>query len=115
MLQVGLILNVLILGPVVWALVHSGMEGPFGPATDARRILTCVYAAIGLVSVALFALHLSLHEWAVPMTLALFAVQITYKLLTVPVVGVSNPVVATNLLVVAVQITAVAIWSLSRG
>jgi len=109
MLIAALILNIAILAPVIWALatVSPGMDAAFGPETDARRILTCVYAAIAMVSAALIGLHSLGHVWAVPMTLALFGVQISYKLATVWVVGVSNPVVMTNILVVVVQIATV--------
>ncbi len=46
------------------------------------------------------------------MSVALFSVQITYKLITVPMVGISNPVVITNLVVVLVQLIALfALWN----
>lgn len=110
MLVAALILNIAILAPLVWALSagSAGMDAPFGPDTDARRILTCIYGAIGVISAALLALHSFGHAWAVPMTLALFAVQITYKLATVMAVGMASPVVVTNLIVVAVQVIAIA-------
>ncbi|MEL6885885.1 MAG: hypothetical protein AAFP87_15340 [Pseudomonadota bacterium] len=106
MLIAALMLNLLILVPLVVSLVgqSTGMEAAFGQTTDARRILTCVYGAIAALSAALIWLHLASHSWAVPMTVTLFAVQITYKLATVPMVGLGSPVVMTNLLVVAVQV-----------
>ena len=111
MLIAALILNIAILAPVIWALSTGspGMDAAFGPETDARRILTCVYGGIALASAALIALHSAGHPWAIPMTLALFGVQISYKLATVWVVGVSNPVVMTNILVILVQIAALLI------
>jgi len=109
MLIAALALNIVILFPVVVGLLGSGMDPAFGPDTDARRILTCVYAAIALVSLGLIALHVAGHSWAIPMTFALFAVQITYKLATVVAVGLASPVVMTNLLVVAVQVVVIAL------
>ena len=111
MLIAALIFNLVVLLPVLVALAtaHPGMEAAFGPDTDARRILTCLYAAIAMMSAVLIALHVAQHVWAVPMTVALFAVQITYKLATVAVVGLSSPVVLTNLAVVAVHLTALAV------
>ena len=108
MLIAALILNIVILMPVLIGLAGGspGMDAAFGPVTDARRILTCVYAAIAVLSAALIGLHLLQHSWAVPMTVALFAVQITYKLATVPVVGPTSPVVMNNLAVVAIQTAA---------
>ena len=104
MLVAALILNLIILVPLVFALTsgHAKMDAAFGPDSDARRILTCVYAAIGVISADLIALHLINHHWAVPMTVALFAVQLTYKLATVAAVGRASPVVVTNMVVVAV-------------
>ena len=81
----------------------------FRARTDARLILTCVYGAIGVGSAGLIALHLAQHAWAVPMTVALFSVQIVYKLGTVALVGLGSPVVMTNLLVVAVQSVALVV------
>ncbi len=109
MLVAALILNVGILLPVLWS-IHTnsaGIKVALGPDTQARRILACVYCAIALTSVGLIALHAAEHVWALPMTLALFAVQASYKLGTLWAVGLGNPVTKTNLLVVLVQVIAV--------
>lgn len=103
--------NIAILVPVILGLATGGMDDAFGPASDARRILTCVYCAIAVLSVGLIALHVGGHPWALPMTLALFAMQITYKLGTVAVIGLGSPVVVTNLGVVVLQLGVVAaLW-----
>ncbi|WP_299551865.1 hypothetical protein [uncultured Tateyamaria sp.] len=115
MLVAALGLNLIILVPVISGLMNGTMNEAFGPDTDARRILACVYAAIALASAALITLHIGNHSWAVPMSFALFGVQITYKLATVVVVGLGSPVVLTNLVVVAVQVTAILIWSVAWG
>ena len=111
MMLAALILNLIILAPLVFALLSgaAGMDAAFGARTDARLILTCVYAAIGVVSTGLIALHLAQHAWAIPMTVALFSVQIVYKLGTVVLVGLQSPVVITNLIVVTVQAVALAV------
>ncbi|MEO1779288.1 MAG: hypothetical protein AAFU63_10900 [Pseudomonadota bacterium] len=110
MLMAALIFNLVVLVPVLVSLASgaAGLDAAFGPDTDARRILASVYAAIGIVSAGLIALHVAQHPWAVPMTVALFAVQITYKLMTLVTVGIGSPVVITNLVVVAVQAAALA-------
>lgn len=110
MLSLALVMNVVILVPLVATLaaVAAGMDAAFGPITDARQISACIYAAICVVSAALLLLHMTEHVWAAPMTVALFAVQITYKLGTVFAVGLAGPIVFTNLAVVAVQTVALA-------
>lgn len=108
---IALAFNIIVLVPVVSVLMLglSPADKGFGPVTDGRLILTSIYMAIAVVSAALIVLHLKRQSWAMPMSVALFAVQITYKLITVPMVGLSNPVVITNLVVVAVQIMALSI------
>ncbi|WP_147110402.1 hypothetical protein [Tateyamaria sp. syn59] len=115
MLITALYLNIAILVPVVFGLLTGEADAVFGQDTTARRILTCVYISIAAVSMGLIALHLSGHKWAVPMTFALFSVQITYKLATVIAIGVASPVVLTNLAVVGLQIAAIVAWSVARG
>ena len=101
----ALALNIFILLPVLGMLMFnpSQADATFGPPTDGRLILTSVYMAIALISAILMVMHFKHMAWAVPMTVALFCVQITYKLITVPMVGLSSPVVITNLVVVVVQ------------
>ena len=113
----ALAFNIIVLTPVVSALLFdvSQIENGLGPATEGRLILTSVYIAIALVSAGLIAMQVKKVAWAVPMTVALFSVQITYKLITVPMVGLSNPVVITNLIVVAVQAFSLfGLWRLHR-
>ncbi|MEM6760346.1 MAG: hypothetical protein AAF601_12790 [Pseudomonadota bacterium] len=111
MLTFTLAVNIAILVPVIFGLALGNMDDAFGPATDARRILACVYFAIAVLSAVLIALHLGKHSWALPMTLALFAMQIAYKLATVATIGLGSPVVVTNLAVVALQLTVIAtLW-----
>lgn len=101
----ALAFNIIILVPVVIVLLFglSPAEKAFGPLTEGRLILTSIYIAIALVSALLIGLHQRRMDWAMPMSVALFSVQITYKLITVATVGLSNPVVITNLIVVLVQ------------
>ncbi len=105
MLSLALILNIVILVPVLSALLldRGSIETVMGPKTSAREILTCVYGAIAVVSVGLLIALTLGAAWAVPMTFGLFAVQIVYKLATATMLGVRNPVVMTNLFVVAFQ------------
>jgi uncharacterized membrane protein len=104
----ALAFNIIVLVPVVSAVMLGlpQTEQSFGPTTSGRLILVSIYIAIALVSAALIAMHLKRLVWAIPMSVALFAVQITYKLITVPMVGLSNPVVLSNLVVVVVQLLA---------
>ena len=110
MLIAGLVLNILVLVPVlVWILNGgSNVERAFGPATPARGILGCVYGAILAASGGLLALHSMSDAWALPMTVALFGLQIMYKLATVAVVGPRNPVVLSNLLIALFLIASLA-------
>lgn len=113
----ALAINIVVLTPVISVLLLglSPAEKGFGAVTDARLILTAIYISIALASAAIIVLHLKGLAWAMPMSVALFAVQITYKLFTVPMVGLSSPVVITNLGVVAVQALALSIlWQEQR-
>jgi uncharacterized membrane protein len=107
-MTLALAFNIIVLVPVVSALLLGlpQTEQSFGPTTEGRSILISIYMAIAIVSVALIAMHLKRLAWAMPMTVALFAVQITYKLITVPMAGLSNSVVISNLVVVVVQVLA---------
>ncbi|QUJ75845.1 hypothetical protein KDD17_12985 [Sulfitobacter albidus] len=99
-------LNVLILIAVVPALWRDapGTAEAFGPDTPARRILMCVYLAILLTSVvALILAGMGHYGMALTIGLVLFPMQILYKTATAFAVGIDNPVVITNLVVVVVH------------
>ncbi len=99
MMQAALVLNALVLFPVLALILRDepGMRTAFGPDSAARRILACVYAAILLASLALlwllFTDHPEARGWAQP----LLAVQVGYKLMTLPALGARHPVVLSNL------------------
>ena len=74
---------------------------PLGPA---RCILACVYFAILFASLyALIRAGFGAPHIAVQIALVLFPLQIIYKLATAFAVGIDNPVVVTNLAVVALH------------
>ena len=98
MLLVSLFLNVLVLVPVLVVLAANGKAADYawGPDTSARRILAAIYAAILLTSLFLIAGQFLGHN-ILAWSQALLAVQVIYKVLTVPFVGLRNPVVLSNL------------------
>ncbi|MEY2759948.1 MAG: hypothetical protein RIR33_3726 [Pseudomonadota bacterium] len=105
MFLISLSLNILVLVPVLIAIGANGKAAEFAWGADmaARRILAAVYAAILLASAGLIALHLldrDITAWAQ----ALLVIQVVYKLLTVPLVGLRNPVVISNVGIAAVHI-----------
>ncbi|WP_299413184.1 hypothetical protein [uncultured Sulfitobacter sp.] len=114
MLYISHAANVLILIPVCLSLWRdaSGMSEAFGPDTPARRILACVYFAILLTSLyALLRAGFGAPQIALSIALVLFPLQIIYKTATALIVGVNNPVVVTNLAVVALHsITLATLW-----
>lgn len=116
MFVIALCFNIVILVPVVTGLLKKGkgMDETFGPDSTARRILTCIYATIAAASVLLIVLHVRPSHHAEAMTLVLFFLQTGYKLGTVALVGVGNPVVITNLVVVTVQVVAVVQFALQN-
>ena len=78
------------------------MGQAYGPDSPARRILMCIYLAIGLVSLyALVQMGLGRAEVAQAIGVTLFPLQIVYKLLTAWAVSPAHPVVIANLGVVA--------------
>ncbi|KIN65381.1 hypothetical protein Z945_423 [Sulfitobacter noctilucae] len=77
---------------------HPGMTEVYGPDTPARRILACVYAAIGLVSLyGLVQMGLGNTDIARAIGFTLFPLQILYKLATAPALWTMHPVVLANL------------------
>lgn len=107
----ALAFNIVVLAPVLAGLAfgRGAMDRAFGPDGPARRILACVYLAIALASGALIAFRLQGADWTALAAFTLFAVQIAYKTATVFAVGPRNPVVATNILVIVVQVAAIAL------
>ncbi len=114
MLIVSYSVNLLVLIPLLsaFALNPAHIDPVFGGDTDARRILVCLYATIALVSAVGLGLALSGQTvLATQLGMTLFAMQIAYKLMTVPMVGLASPVVITNLVVVAVHTaTLLSLW-----
>lgn len=103
LIPLSLILNILITFTVTLAIWqdHAAMTEVYGPDTPARRILACLYAAIGIVSLyALIQLPLGNSETTRTIVLTLFPLQILYKLLTAAALWIAHPVVLVNLAVV---------------
>lgn len=114
LLVLSLLANIVITGLVSTAIFRAtaGMDPVFGGDTPARRILACVYAAIGLVSAgALAFLATGQKETALAIARPLLVMQIIYKCATLWAVGPSSPVVITNLFVVVLHcITLAVLW-----
>ncbi len=109
MLNLSLIVNIAVLIPVVGILLATDRpaERAYGPDTAARRILGCLYAAILIASAVLLA-----GAWmgrdVLAHAQALLAVQVIYKIATLPAVGPRNPVVIANLGIAALH--AATLW-----
>ena len=100
MIFASLPLNIAVLVPVCAGLISDAVwaQDAYGGATPARGILTAVYTAILVMSVALL-------FWRDPKIVAsLLLVQIIYKVLTVYTVGLLNPVIVSNLAITAFHI-----------
>jgi hypothetical protein len=107
MLVVSLVLNVVVLVPVLTGLVRDAgwARSAFGPATPARGILTAVYAAILVGSLAALAAVLAGSDAAAVPALTLLSLQVVYKVLSPVAVGdLRNPVVRSNLVIAAVHV-----------
>jgi len=114
MLIVSLLLNIAVLIPVVAVLVVATRRGidtrarfPWGERTPARDILLAIYIAILATSTALLAVVAAVGPSVAveAAAVALFAVQIVYKVLTALTVrdALRNPVVLSNLCIAAVH------------
>jgi len=84
--------------PVLIARDAPAMTACYGPDSDARRILACLYATIAIAS-ALALVGQASGNTALSIAIAsvLFPIQIAYKLMTLAAVGWHNPVVKSNL------------------
>ena len=104
MLYASLTLNILVLIPVCALLLVDSPRAAvvWGERTPARSILTALYLTILVGSIVfLFVPH---PEFVV----VLLAIQILYKLLTLPLVGtLRHPVVLSNLAIAAVHIVTI--------
>ncbi len=102
MLTIALSINIAVLVPVLIVLLLNDKRAVFawGENTSGRKILFALYAAILLASASLLSLHLhniDITAWAQ----AVLGLQVIYKLLTVPLVGLRNPVVLSNIAIAA--------------
>ncbi|WP_298435467.1 hypothetical protein [uncultured Jannaschia sp.] len=112
MVHVSLALNVIVLVPVIWGLLagSTGSDMAFGGDAPARRILISVYLAILVASAVLL---IAPAPWRAAVVPGLLVVQVAYKLITVPMLGIGHPVVAANLGIAAVH--GVTLWTLWRS
>jgi len=112
MLAIAFAINIAITWPLAWMMLtaHPNMDEVYGPDSDARRSLACIYFTIGLASVfALAQVGLGNRAWALHIAWVLFPLQIVYKLATWPVVGLISPVVVTNLVVASLLVLTLAV------
>lgn len=109
MLNLSLMVNIAVLIPVIWVLLANDVPAQrvYGPDSPARRILTCLYGAILVTSALLLT-----GSWAgrdvLAWAQALLAVQVIYKLATLPAIGLRHPVVIANLGIAALH--AATLW-----
>ena len=107
MIFVSLALNVLVLVPVCASLLVNApwTLSAYGGRTPARGILLSIYLAILIASAGLIVgLLIFPSPRFISMALALFVVQIIYKVTTPMTVGsMRNPVVLSNLAIALVH------------
>ncbi len=103
----SLLINIIVLVPVCYGMFSgaSWADAAYGAQSGARGIVLAVYLAILLVSIGL------LFNPLPAMVVALLLVQILYKVITGFTVGLSNPVVVSNLVIAAFHfVTVFLIW-----
>ncbi len=106
MLTFSLLANVAITFAVTFAIWRNSdhIAVVFGPDTPARRILACVYLAIGVASLyALVQLAAGQPDVTRAVAITLMPLQIVYKLMTAISISPRHPVVAANLCIVALH------------
>ena len=113
------LINITVTGTLVF-LFLSGSQGTdisYGLDAPARRILACVYAAIGLARLAtliILAVYGATPAF-VNFSISLFAIQILYKCLTAVALGLGHPVVISNLVISAVHAASIfALWRMAN-
>lgn len=105
LIYLSLAANILVLSPICISMLRNAawVTATWGPTTPARSILLSIYTAILLTSLYF------LTNPDPKMVLALFVVQIVYKVTTPFTVGsFSHPVVVSNLVISAVHLVTVA-------
>ena len=105
------LVNVMVAGTVALLIRRGGAaaDRAFGPGTDARRILACLYGAIAAASGVAIAAQPLDPDLPVRIALVLFPLQILYKLATWPAVGWRSPVVRANLAISALHALSLAV------
>ncbi|MEO1719764.1 MAG: hypothetical protein AAFR23_05965 [Pseudomonadota bacterium] len=108
LLYVSLAVNIFVLVPVCFGLLSGApwVDDAYGARTAARDILTAVYLAILVASVA------GLLRPMAAFVVVLLAIQVIYKLATAWTVGdVQHPVVTANVAIAALHIATLAtVW-----
>jgi hypothetical protein len=102
---ISLVANITVLIPVLLSLITQARwcASAYGPPSPARGIVLSIYLAILLGSLALLVLPDQ------RMALALFAVQVAYKVTTPFTVGSwTNPVVVSNLMIAGLHAVTIA-------
>ena len=101
MIWVSFAVNILLLLPVLVGLLRgSAVAGrAFGPDTAARRLLAAVFATILCASLA----ALAFPDKAAEIAHTLFPLQILYKAMTLPLLGLTHPVARVNAAVAALH------------
>ncbi|WP_299620667.1 hypothetical protein [uncultured Tateyamaria sp.] len=100
MIALSFLANCLIAFPLVMPMLRrsDAMDAAFGPPSDARRILACIYGTIGLISLfSLFCIAAGYGDFARQIAQTLLPLQIIYKCFTIPAVGLQSVVVKTNI------------------
>lgn len=106
MLYLSLGTNVAITVPLAWMMLRDAraVGTVYGPDSPSRRILACVYASIGLLSLlGLYAWPTGHDETAMAVILGVLPLQIVYTLMSAFALPWRNPVVRINLAVCALH------------
>jgi len=104
LIRTSLLINIVVLMPIVLGMF---LEFPFidrawGTLTASRGILTALYFALLVASIALLA------RPVVVFVVPVLALQVVYKLTTLFTVGLFNPIVISNLVIAVVHL--ITLW-----